>query len=264
MVDIPAGLVLSGDLATDGSIEVREHVPFGEMVGAIGVAENGAWIVAGVERLYVRTAEGTITPGPRILPEGSGRRLNDGKPDPAGSFVVGSLALEGRSTSEELVVVHGDIVDRIDTDLTLSNGLAWTADGRTFFSVDTERRVVFRRRWHAAGPAWGERTVFLSFDSGYPDGICLHADEHLWIAMWGLGEVRRHSPSGKLLAVFEMPAPHPSSVAFAGPDLATLVITRATKDLVPELLDRFPGSGHLFTIVPGVRGLPQTPAGPTA
>ncbi|MBN9184603.1 MAG: SMP-30/gluconolactonase/LRE family protein, partial [Microbacterium sp.] len=50
------------------------------------------------------------------------------------------------------------------------------------------------------------------------------------------------------------PAPHTSSVAFAGPELDTMVITTAQENLTPEELAAAPLSGRLFTLRPGVRG----------
>lgn len=256
-VDVEAGLVMAGALGADGRISVRETVSLGETVGAVAVTGAGDWIIAGAERLSVRSPDGTVRPGRRILPPGSGRRLNDGKPDPAGRLVVGTLSLAGDdSTGEELLLVRDEGLERIDSDLTLSNGLAWSADGRTLYSVDTLRRVVYRRPWDPGDGSWGERATHLSFDHGYPDGICLDAEEHLWVAMWGLGEVRRYAPGGDLVATIPVPAPHTSSVAFAGRDLDVLVITTASRDLAGDELARYPAAGTLFTIRPGVRGLP--------
>jgi sugar lactone lactonase YvrE len=256
-VDVEAGLVMVGHLRADGRIAVRETVSLGETIGAVAVDAKGDWVIAGAGRLYVRSADGVVRPGRRILAPGCGRRLNDGKPDPAGRLLVGTLSLAGEmSGMEELLVVRGDRIDRIDADLTLSNGLAWSADGSTLYSVDTLRRVVFRRPWDAATGSWGERSVHLSFEAGHPDGICLDAEEHLWVAMWGLGEVRRHAPDRGLVATIHVPAPHPSSVAFAGPDLDVLVITTARRDLTADERERYPGAGALFTTRPGVRGLP--------
>ena len=256
-VDVEAGLVVAGQLGPDGRLAVRETVPLGETVGAVAVTEAGDWIIAGAERLYVRSAGGSLRPGLRILPPGSGRRLNDGKPDPAGRFLVGTLSLRGdSSTTEELFLVRDGSPDRIDGDLTLSNGLAWAADGRTLFSVDTLRRVVFRRAWDPERGSWGERATHLSFEGGHPDGICVDAEEHLWVAMWGLGEVRRYTSRGELVATIPVPAPHTSSVCFAGPDLDVLVITTSKRDLAGVELARYPAAGALFTTRPGVRGLP--------
>jgi sugar lactone lactonase YvrE len=259
-VDVEAGLVMAGTLALDGYIAVRETLAMGCRVGAVAVAANGDWLIAAADHLYRRTPGGPCTVVRRMLPGGSGRRLNDGKPDPAGRFVVGTMPLvDGTSTTEELLLVEGDRVAVLDTDLMLSNGLAWSPGGRRMYSVDTFRRVVYRRPWDPATGTPGARATHLTFDDGYPDGICVDADGHLWVAMWGLGEVRRYAPDGTLVSTIPVPAPHTSSVAFAGPNLDVLVITSAKRDLVSDELARYPAAGALFTTRPGVGGLPQDP-----
>ncbi len=257
-VDITGGMACVGDLRDDGTIRVLERHRFEGTVGAVAVSEEGDLLVAGAEGLFVRHTDGTISPGPRLLPSGSGRRLNDGKPDPAGRYVVGSLRLDGASTSEVLVQIdHDGTVRVVDNDLTLSNGLAWTADGTQLYSIDTERRTVYVRDYDVATGDTGPRSVALQVDAGFPDGMCLDAEEHLWIALWGRGRVHRYSPAGRLVEVVDVPAPHTSSVAFAGPELDTLVITTATKDLTASQLAEHPHSGRLFTVRPGVRGRPE-------
>ena len=51
--------------------------------------------------------------------------------------------------------------------------------------------------------------------------------------------------------------PYTSSVAFAGPDLDVLVITTASEDHGTLDLVGYPDSGRLFTVRPGVRGVPS-------
>jgi sugar lactone lactonase YvrE len=257
-LDIRRGLVLTGTLQADGSVDIVDRTEFGQTVGAIGVAQTGEWIVAGAEELLVRRTDGSVTNGPRVLPSSSGRRLNDGKVDPAGRFVVGSLSLDGPSDKEILVRVAGDgSITELDSDLTLANGMAWTANGSRMYSIDTLAQTVYLRSYNPSSGAVGPRQVFLQIH-GFPDGMCLDAKEHLWIAIWGSGEVRRYSPEGELVATIKLPAPHVSSVAFAGPVLETLVITTATQDLSDEQLAEYPDSGRLFTVNAGVLGLPET------
>ncbi|MFP3463893.1 SMP-30/gluconolactonase/LRE family protein [Leifsonia sp. SIMBA_070] len=255
-VDIPSGTVLVGTLRADSTIDIVDRVSVNETAGAVAVAQRGEWLIAGGHRLIVVDPHGGVLP---LAPLVDGpRRFNDGKPDPAGRYVVGTLSLEGGSVTEKLLQVDSNgSVRVIDDDLTLSNGLAWTGDGSILYSVDTERRVVFRRGYDVATGETGSRDVFLTFDKGYPDGMTIDSEDHLWIAMWGIGEVRCYSPDGRLVEVVTVPAPHTSSVCFAGPDLATLVITTATQDLDEVQREEFPLSGRLFTIKPGVRGLPQ-------
>jgi sugar lactone lactonase YvrE len=252
-VDILAGAVHEGHL--DGSSVVRTGSRvLDRTVGAVVCGRTGQMLVAGAESLLVVGADGEVSPGPRVLPAGSGRRLNDGACDPAGVFLVGSLDLDDRPGGEALVRVGPDRgVTTIDDGLTLSNGLGWSPDGTLFYSIDTVPGVVYVRAY----PAGGRRVLIEP--EGSPDGMCVDAAGNLWIAVWGGGEVRRYCPAGALTGVVEVDAPHVTSVAFAGPGLDRLVITTATKDLTPAQLERHPDSGRLFLADVGAIGLPPTP-----
>lgn len=66
-----------------------------------------------------------------------------------------------------------------------------------------------------------------------------------------------------MVARLRVPVPHVSNVAFAGPDLETLVISTARHELTEAERRSYPLAGALFTTRPGVRGLATTPwAGP--
>lgn len=258
-VDIRAGAVLVGRLHDDGTIAIEERVQTPGMVGAVAVSQVGDWIIAGERGILTRSAAGVLATGPTILAADSGRRLNDATIDPAGRFVVGTLKIdETPTTTERLIVVQPDgRLDDLDTDLSLSNGLAWSPDGTMLYSIDTVPRILYERDYDASTGTAGPRRVLLALDEGInPDGMCVDADGCLWVAIWGKGEVRRYTPDGVLDRTIEVPAPHTTCVAFAGLGLATLVITTATKDLDDEALGSSPLSGRLFTVDAGVRGLP--------
>lgn len=257
-VDIRRGLVLSGRLDEHGLVTVIDEVSFGETVGAFAVAADGSWIVAGAHSLLLRAASGATRELAQVMPDRDPRRrTNDGKPDPAGRFLIGTMTIDGDSDREVLVRLEADgTVTTVDDDLTLSNGLAWSPDGAIMYSVDTNRRTVFARTYDVDTGATGPRRAFIEFEKGSPDGMCTDAAGNLWIAMWGLGEVRRYSPDGRLEQTLGVPAPHTSSVAFAGPNLDTLIITTATQDLSDEQLAASPLSGKLFAARPAVPGAP--------
>src|SRR4051812_9228635 len=165
-VDILGGAVLEGSL-DDGRIEVTGRHAFDGMVGAVAVGDDGTLLVAAQERLVVVRPDGSRTDGPRIVPAGARRRLNDGAPDPAGRFLVGTMALDGESDREVLVRLERDgTLTPLDADLTLSNGLAWSADGRRMYSADSGRRTVFVREYDPVDGAVGERRVHLTIDGG--------------------------------------------------------------------------------------------------
>jgi len=258
-VDIRRGAVLVGELHDDGTISIEDRVQTPGMVGAVAVSRDGDWILAGERGTLIRSAAGQLSEGSAILAADSGRRLNDGKADPAGRFVVGTLKIdESPTTSERLVVVQPDgRLDDLDSDLSLSNGLGWSPDGSVLYSIDTIPRLVYARDYDASTGTAGPRRVLIAFDEGVnPDGMCVDADGQLWIAIWGGGQVRRYAPSGELTRTITVPAPHTTCVTFAGPELTTMVITTATKDLSDDDLARHPLSGRLFTVDAGVRGLP--------
>jgi len=258
-VDIEGGVVLEGVLDGD-QIAVTDRTGFGGMVGAVAVADDGTLLVAAQEHLVVRYPDGTREDGPRIVQAGESRRLNDGATDPAGRFLVGTLSLAGSSEREVLVRLEADgHMTVLDDDLALSNGLAWSSDGRRMFNVDSLRGTIFVRDYDPGSGAVGPRRVHLRVDGGLPDGIAMDAADHLWIAVWGGGEVRRHAPDGTLTERVETGAPHTSSVAFAGEDLRVLVITTATAELTEAQLRAHPDSGRLFTARVEVSGLPVAP-----
>ncbi|MEU4422374.1 SMP-30/gluconolactonase/LRE family protein [Actinoplanes sp. NPDC024001] len=246
-VDIEAGEVHEGRLETDGRVRRTRGWSFPETVGAIAVAAGGDLLVAERGSLTHLHSDGTRTPLARVLPEGRAGRLNDGAVDPAGRFLVGSLG----GDREVLVRFENGGCTTIDDDLTLSNGLAWSPDGRLFYSVDTISRTVFVRDY----PDGARRELFTLTD-GHPDGLCVDAAGDLWLAVWGGGRVEHRSPTGELLGVVEVDAPHTTSVAFAGPGLDVLVITTATEHLSAADLIAHPDSGRLFTARVGATGLP--------
>src|SRR5215211_5089243 len=264
-VDIEGGAVLEGVL-DGGAIAVTDRIPFDGMVGAVTVAGDGTLLVAAQEHLVVRHPDGRREDCPRVVPAGEPRRCNDGGTDPAGRFLVGTLSLEGPSEREVLVrLEHDGRLTVLDDDLALSNGLAWSADGRRMFSVDTLRRTVSVRDYDPGSGAVGPRRVHLRLEDGFPDGIAMDAAGHLWVAVWGGGEVRRFAPDRTLVDRVATGAPHTSSVAFAGDDLRLLVITTATSELTGAQLRAHPDSGRMLTARVDVPGLPVTPwHGPVA
>jgi sugar lactone lactonase YvrE len=254
-VDIHAGLVLEGRL--DGPrIDVTATHRFDGFVGAVAPGVAGSLLIATRDALVEQSTDGTRRAIAEVLPGAVDQRLNDGSTDPTGRFLVGSLSLSGSSDVEVLVRLERDgSLTTLDTDLTLSNGLAWTCDGRRMYSVDTYRRVVYVRDYDPDTGATGPRATHLTLDSGWPDGIAIDAEDHLWVAVWGAGEVRRFDPQGQLVDTLETDAPNTSALAFAVTDLQTLVVTTASVDLPPGH-DGADNSGYVLITRVDVPGAP--------
>lgn len=258
-VDINAGAVHSGTLSAERVIH-ESVLHFPETVGAVVGSRNGERLVAGARRLYRVSADGTVSPGAQMLNERTASRLNDGSCDPAGRFLVGSLALDGRSGEEVLIrVEHDGRIVVLDSDLGMSNGLAFTSEGDRLYSIDTTPGVVFTRDYDTTTGGVGPRNKFLHLHGESPDGLCVDRDGNLWIAMWGAGQVRCYSPMGQFVASVDVDAPNTTSVAFVGAALDMLLITTAFEQLSDEQRARYPDSGRLFLVDVGVCGAPVSP-----
>jgi sugar lactone lactonase YvrE len=254
-VDINVAAVHFGKL--DGQQVVpTDQLTFTGTVGAVVNSAAGALLVAGSKGLVTISADGTRTIGPELISDETPSRLNDGGCDPAGRFLVGSLALDDRQHAEQLVRVEGGAVTVLDDDLSLSNGLAWSPDGTRFYSIDTTPGRVWVRDYDPATGATGSREVFLDVTDGSPDGMCADRDGNLWVAIWGAGEVRCFTPAGEHRATVEVAAPNTTSVAFVGPDLDLMLITTASEQLTADQMADFPHSGKLFTVSVDTTGLP--------
>lgn len=269
-VDLEAGSILSAPVSVDAGgaprIGAISRVDVGEYAGCAFPLDGGRILVALTRRLAIVEVDGSLTRGSELLPEGT--RFNDGKIDPAGRLVVGSLSLgEGRGDTNVLLRLEFDgTITTLDDDLGLSNGLGWSPDGTVFYSTDTESRVIYRRDYDATSGDVGQRSVFLSFDgqpegAEYPDGLTVDADGNLWVAFWGGSGVTVFAPDGSRrddLGI-SIDAPHSSSVAFIGDDLDIAVVTSASRDLSAPEREQYPNAGGLFVAVPGARGQLATP-----
>ncbi len=255
-VDIEAGLVLTGRLDGD-QVTVVERVAFDGTVGAVNVARDGTMLVAGADHLVIISPDGSHRQSSPIIQPGGPHRLNDGKADPAGRFLIGSSPLGAATNDDILARLEADeSVSVIDSDLALSNGLAWSLDGRQMYSIDSFINTVWVRDYDVDTGECGPRREFARMDDAWPDGMCVDAQGHLWIAACGAGQVRRFAPDGQLVAVVSVPAPRTTSVAFVGADLGLLLITTASNELSPQMLSDYPLSGHLFTARVEVTGAP--------
>jgi len=258
-VDINAGTVFGGHLE-GGLVSADTEMRFDETVGTVVCDAEGELLVAGARRLYRVVGDRRAVVHAEVIPASKLSRLNDGACDPEGRFVVGSMALDGRQGEECLYRLEGDgDVAVLDTDLSISNGLAWSPAGDVLYSVDTLPGIVWSRPYDPATGEWGGRTQVLRLDhGGWPDGLCVDTDGNLWVAIWGGGEVRCYTPAGERLATVSVPAPHTTSVAFVGARRDTLLITTATDQLSAAQLEQHPLSGRLFTAHVGAVGLPVT------
>ncbi len=140
--------------------------------------------------------------------------------------------------------------------VTISNGLAWDADGTTFYYIDTPTHRIDAFSFDQGTGGLSNRRVVAEITDSSPDGMAIDAEGCLWVACWGGERVDRIDPAdGRRLATVPVPTSHVSSVAFGGPSLEDLYITTAREDLSAAQLGAENHAGDLFVARPGVPGL---------
>jgi sugar lactone lactonase YvrE len=189
-----------------------------------------------------------------------GNRFNDGKCDPVGRFLAGSMDDAEIEATGSLYSLDPDgSLKTLLTPTRISNGLAWSPDHRTFYFIDTPTRTVMAYDYDlATGAIANPRpAVTVQPGLGWPDGMTSDTAGMLWVAMWGGAKLTRWNPAtGQLLAEIPIPAFNVTSCAFGGPDLTDLYVTSARKGMDADQLQKYSLSGGLFRIRTGIQGSP--------
>jgi sugar lactone lactonase YvrE len=236
-VDIRRGQVFHGSLS--GTATLHEELT-GTVSAAVQTACGGV-IVAGKSSLthLDESVSLEITTGNHNL------RLNDGKADPRGRFVVGTMAEPVQNDAGSLWSVASGRARLILSDVTISNGLCWSADGTSMFYIDTptQRVDVFDYDVATGGVSGRHVSVAIDAEHGAPDGMTIDAEGGLWVALWGGSAVHRYV-AGRLDHVIDVPTPFVTSCTFLG---TSLVITTAGEAALDD-----PLGGHVFIAETGI------------
>lgn len=226
----------------------------GERVGTVVPRESGGLVIAGDHGLHFLDEEtGHLTAIADPEPDKPDNRFNDGKCSPDGRFFAGTISLVKKTGDARLY--------RLDPDLTLheafgpvtnSNGIVWSADGKTVFYIDTPRQEVLAFDYEDGHLRNMRTAISTSHIEASPDGMTIDADGNLWIAFCHGACVACFDPiSGDELRRVELPCLETTACAFGGPDLADLYVTTGVHKSVVEK-----HAGRLFVIRGlGVKGM---------
>ena len=192
-------------------------------------------------------------------------RLNDGKVDRRGRFIVGGLDLEvyekgagaARGALFRLDPDRG--IHQLESGIACTNGPCWSADDRTFYFTDSALDTIYAYDYDLEQGAIANRRTFARLERLIPDGATVDAEGYYWATMngafSGIGELRRFAPDGTLALTVPLPVRKPTSLMFGGPDLDIIYVTSMRLD------GDFPieeGDGAVYAVHGlGIRGLPE-------
>ena len=230
-----------------------------DFIGCIALRKNGHFLL-GKRTSFVDFEPGTSQQTVLAsVSESANNRINDGKCDPAGRFIAGTMDMNEKESSGSLYSFDGKQVTRLLDGIRISNGLAWSADHKTFYYIDTPTREVKAFDYDLASGQIANLRIALKVPNtlGWADGMTSDIEGNLWIAMWGGAQVTRWNPNtGQLLEQIPVPALQTSSCVFGGKDHNELYVTSARKEMSEADLNKYPLSGGLFKVVTKYEGMP--------
>jgi sugar lactone lactonase YvrE len=229
-----------------------------EQPGFLAPLRGGGFIVGlktGLQRFDPATSEFVhlVT----VEPNRPANRLNDGSVSPEGELWFGSMHDPEAEPTGALYRLNADgRCVCLDEGYVITNGPAFSPDGRTFYHTDTTKRTVYAFDRPDPHTLLNKR-IFVRVEdgAGHPDGTTVDQEGCVWIALWGGSAVRRYSPEGKILATVRLPCANVTKIAFGGPDLRTAYVTTAWKGLTPEQRAAQPLAGDLFSFAAPAPGL---------
>ncbi len=216
------------------------------------------------ELVWFEWGTGAVTPFVELEDPSTGNRLNDGRCDPAGRFVVGTMwpDTRARRSSGSLYCVEGDgAATVLRTDVIVPNGIAFDPERERTYFADSPRQTVWVWDYDVETGERSNARVFLDYTDlpGSPDGACIDADGCYWSASVHGSAVIRVTPDGRVDRRIELPVVKPSMPAFGGADLSTLYVTSIGSEPGEPSVPGRDGfdQGSLLAIDAGVQGVAE-------
>jgi len=242
--------------AVDGTARRSWDAP--GQVSFIVPAVGGAMVCALEDGLYRFVEEsGAFVPLALVEADLPGNRFNDGHVDHCGRLWFGSMHDAEEGPSGALYRFDGARIACMEEGYIITNGPAVSPDGRTLYHTDTLDRRIHAFDLGPDGALSGKRTFLELQGGGYPDGMAVDADGHLWVATFGGWRIDRFDAAGRKVGEVCFPCANVTKLAFGGDDLRTVYATTARKGLSAAELAAQPLAGGLFTFRVDTPGLAQ-------
>ena len=235
----------------DPATKIDRAIPVGQHVGTVVSRASGGLILAlhhGFASLDVDTGKVEIINDPEAhLPN---NRFNDGQCDPAGRLWAGTMALDEAGATGSLYMLDTDLsVHKMLDNVSISNGICWSADNRTMYFIDTPLGTVDAFDFDLETGAISNRRSIITIPDGegYPDGMTIDSEGMLWVAHWAGFRITQWNPAtGEKLQTVHAAAPNTSACAFGGKNLDELYISTARHLVDEAVLAEYPHTGGLF------------------
>lgn len=261
--DISAGLLHGSraDDPDDGRLDAFLELP--PPLASFAPAASGAFVASLGDRIVRIDGDGRILEVLAEVPHARrGLRLNEGKCDPYGRWITGSMVLTEPDMPDGALysLAEGGELRVLRGGFGVANGFEWSLDDSQMYFTDTAVKTIYRASYSPEGEL-GDPVVFHSGESH--DGLTIDAEGYLWSGIYAGGKVVRYAPDGTEDLSVELPAPNITSVTFGGDDMSTLFVGSARENLTEQQLEQYPLAGSIFAIDTATHGRAVREFGPT-
>jgi L-arabinonolactonase len=187
--------------------------------------------------------------------------LHEGKCDRQGRFWIGSIDRSSTRTSRpRRAMLHrlddGYLTVMISDIGVVTNGLAWSPNGRRMYWADSGGRDIFVADYDVETGTPMNKRLFATVErsAGVPDGAAMDVDGGYWTALFRGSVLRRYTERGEVDREVQLPISQPTMPAFGGSDYRTVYLT-STRVQLPE--GDSSKNGCLFALDLNVQGLPE-------
>lgn len=246
-------------LSGDGTVTV---FPLPERAGFILPRKQPGFVVGLATRVVICNASFKSFETIAVIEEGLPQtRVNDAAVDPFGGVVFGTFDERDRKPVAALYRCSPEgKVSKLLSDITISNGIAFSPSGDLLYFADTAEGTI--RRFEIGRSGLGEINEISplagpDIADGRPDGAVVDSEGYYWNArVWG-GCLVRIGQDGVVHERVQLPTKGPTCVTFGGKDRKTLFATTLRVMHMDEELRAAPFAGGLFSAQVKVPGPPQ-------
>ena len=251
-VDMPCQKICKLDASRQYS-----EIEIGEEPGFLVTVKNGGLIVGAGKKILLMNDNIVVGEVP-LLCENLDVSVNDGSISPDGKTILFGTKHNSEIEKVGESFVIGDAIVRTDQRFIVFNGPAFSLDGNQVYFTDSPTGIIKVADYDQLTGRLSRVEEFARVPEvdGYPDGMAIDSEGYLWSAHWDGARITRYQPDGTVNKVYKMPVKRPTSLAFTGSELKTLIVTSA--DLDDPIRPRLPNviqDGDVLALdvdVPGV------------
>ncbi len=230
-IDINAGVLWSA--ALDGI--AATSLQLGAPLGAIAIGVDAVVFAVGAQ--WHTLQNGVVTTQSWGTLPALEMRFNDCAIDAAGCLWSATMrcdeVLDGKPLGAVYQCSKTGVKQKMKG-LLAGNAMGWSPDGRHLYLVDSGANAVLKIPFDSHAAQLGTPVCWLQCSEGLADGLAVDSEGGVWLALWGLGEVRRYDAQSQLSWIVKVPTPQVTALCFAGDDLRTVIITTAAMGMAAQ------------------------------